>query len=277
MHYFKRILGGFGCILIFLALIVSACNKETQTSAVNNIRHVSVYVTANASLYTAVFMDIQKVEVATDTSSAFSNKNSNHSDTLWNTLAMSPGVYNISSLKNGLDTLLASGNITGKLKSIRLTLGNRNTVLYKGNRYPLQLQTGSKAITVQVGPEQQDGAGTNQIETWMNFEVSKSIIPDGERFYLKPVFKPFNLTNFGSLEGRVEPADAIKAVIVYNEQDTTTVVPDKSGAFILHGLRAGTYQVTYKALTSNKDITLTNIQVQNGRKTNIASVPLNLK
>ena len=70
---------------------------------------------------------------------------------IWQDLQIRPGVYDLLTLRNGTDTLLASGTIPeGKIKRIKITLGTNNSLVKDSVSYPLNLWKGDSVITLKL-------------------------------------------------------------------------------------------------------------------------------
>jgi hypothetical protein len=63
----------------------------------------------------------------------------------------SSGVYDLLTLRNGADTLLAGGNVhKGSMQRIRITVGTQNSLVKDGVTYPLKSVAGQSKIIVRV-------------------------------------------------------------------------------------------------------------------------------
>jgi len=103
--------------------------------------YLSIYMMDDPVLFTQVLIDIKQVAVKIDTAAHHGDADDNHqwnddyrgchngNSTIWDTLAVTPGIYDLLKLRNGTDTLLASSLIAnGKVLQVRITLGTDNTV-----------------------------------------------------------------------------------------------------------------------------------------------------
>ena len=137
--------------MLFLAVIssvaITACKKENSASNDSPVpagkQNVSVYLNDDPIPHVLkVLVDIRYVEVKVDTGRAhhdddFYNddhdRDNDHHDGdhfgKWDTLSVTPRVYDLLRLKNGTDTLIGSGLTNlGKITKIRITLGNDNVI-----------------------------------------------------------------------------------------------------------------------------------------------------
>ncbi|HET7118450.1 MAG TPA: DUF4382 domain-containing protein, partial [Hanamia sp.] len=241
-------------------------------------------------------IDIRYVEVKIDTSARHIDDDKYgdndvdedddhlHSDQYgkWDTLTINPGVYNISSLRNGVDTLLGTANIAqGTIRKIRLTLGTNNSVVVAGVRNSLSLYPGTNNyvyVKIHDGDEdeEEDYNYNTFIKTsvWIDFNICESIKLKNGQYYLKPVLKTFGKKNFGEIEGKVFPYSAHPSVIVSNAVDSASAIPEDDGEYKIEGLKQGAFQVTFKGTAGFKDTTIANVQVQNGKETHLPNITL---
>jgi hypothetical protein len=274
------------CLIFF----ISACKKEVSSSNSNtNAKKLSVYLTDDPCNFDSVFIDIRTVEVKIDTSSHmdddhYGDADDDHDDDhlgrdqygKWDTLSIRPGMYNVMALRNGIDTLLGTANLPkGRIRKIRLTLGTNNSVVLNGVNHPLNVLPGTNNyVYVKLHDEDHDDLTPTQASLWLDFDVCQSIRSYNGQYYLKPVLKPFGINHFGSIEGKVLPAAAHAFVEAGNTTDSATAIPDKDGDYRIRGLRAGTYNVTFKGSNGYKDTTITNIQLHDGQETKIPTITL---
>lgn len=277
-------------VCLSLLLFISACKKETSSSNSNtNAKKLSVYLTDDPCNFDSVLIDIRTVEVKIDTSSHmdddhFGDADDDHDDDhrdhdqfgKWDTLNISPSVYNVMALRNGIDTLLGTTNLpAGRIRKIRLTLGTNNSVVVNGVSHPLNLLPGTNNyVYVKLHDEDHDDITPTQTSLWLDFDVCRSIRFSNGQYYLKPVLKPFGRNHFGSIEGKVLPAAAQAFVIAHNTVDSATAMPGREGEYDIRGLKAGTYDVSFKGSNGYKDTTITNVEVHNGQETKLAPITL---
>ena len=92
-------------VLAFVCLATfSACNDDDEKSGTS---YLAVHLTDTVAPYDSVIIDVQGVEVKSESGSVLLNIN--------------PGHYNLLDFTNGKDTLIASGDIpSGTVSQIRL-------------------------------------------------------------------------------------------------------------------------------------------------------------
>lgn len=281
----------FSVLSLFLvfALVFQSCTKDEFSSS-GATQNLAVYLTDDPAQFDKVLVQINSVEVKLDTGEHRgdddfgdrSGKKDDDSDDdrkghdefgQWDTLNVAPGQYDILSLRNGVDTLLAQGAINGTVRKIRIAIG-AVTVVRDGVSYPVNLLPGvSNYLYIKVHKEHMRDSGSTK-KLWIDFDISRSIIEINGKYYLRPVLKPFCDKNTGELKGVVLP-DAARAIVrVYNAFDTATAIPGREGKFRIRGLSDGTYSVLYKASNGYRDTTITNVNVAKGKESELPKVTL---
>ncbi len=271
-------------MLIILSAIIVGCQKDlssaiTDTSSTSSTtQNVSMYLTDGPGMYDKVNLDIQSVLVLVDTSANTRRHDSCNwgriggfgprpdSSLVWENLNITPAIYNILALSNGVDTLLAQSNIPkGTVRLIRINLGTNNTVVKDSVTYPLTIPAGTNSyILVQMQGGEWDNFATNHFRLWLDFDVARSIVQiNSTTFYLRPVVNFFVTKNTGSISGTVAPLNAKAIVTVYGSSDTAYAIPGPLGNYVVRGLADGTYSAYFHSYNGYKDTTITNIKISN--------------
>jgi len=257
-------------------IFLPGCNKENSMSAVSPTgqQQLSIYMMDDPVVFTKVLIDIKQVAVKIDTAAHRDDNDDNHqwnddyrgcrngNSTIWDTLSISPGVYDLLKLRNGTDTLLANGLVAnGKVLQVRITLGTNNTVYTDSvTSYPLNIIGPRNYFDINVRKDDIAAITNSQLTIWFDFNLSKSVIFDNGKYWLKPELKPFNDKKRPKLEGRVLPEGGAGYIAVYNATDTLYAVPWFNGYYQVRGITAGNYVIYFKGRNGYKDST-TNIAV----------------
>ena len=291
MKLFKKPIAWTGILILTVSLLIAACQKQALPG--NNTtapKQLSVYLTDDPCDYTSVFIDIRYVEVKVDTSAAHMNDDNygdddhnsdddhQHQDQYgkWDTLTIRPGVYNILKLRNGIDTVLGTGNLpAGKIRKIRITLGTNNSLVKTGVTYPLNLWPGTNNyVYLKIHNEDEDEVAAGHSAIWMDFNVCESIRFSNGQYYLKPFLKPFSMKQSGKIEGKVFPHEALPFVKAFNATDSASAIPEDEGEYKIVGLKEGAYSILFKGSNGYRDTTISNIQVQRGKEIHIPDITL---
>jgi hypothetical protein len=289
----SRLLTGAIAMASFGTLLISSCQKGISTEAVPaNKSDLSVYMTDGPnSFFDKVLVDIQTIAVKVDTASD-SLKVGYHTrirpegaavqyadwvdaHSVWDTLSIAPGEYNLLDFANGADTLLSSSNIhKGRIIAFRLTLGSNNELVKGSVNYPLNLWPGTQNVFIRIFGDQCDEWATNRYRFWIDFDAGRSIVRvnNGE-FFLRTVLRAFTISNTGSIEGRVLPISAYPIVSVFSGLDSLYALPNLAGAFKVMGLPDTTYSVFFNASQGYQDTTITGVKV-NGDAVHLGTITL---
>jgi hypothetical protein len=146
--------------------------------------------------YDAIMVDIQGVEVIMD----------GGAPVMLNTLK---GIYNLLDYTNGLNTIIATGDLhEGIVSQIRLILGTNNTVTVDNVVYPLSTPSAMQSgLKLQI--HQMLVAGVSY-SILLDFDASQSIVLQGNNDYkLKPVIRTINAAVSGSIRGSITPIGMI--------------------------------------------------------------------
>ena len=274
----------FGLIAVLVAITgIIACSKNGNSPQTPNAgqQKVSLYLTDGPGIFDNVFIDIKSVDVWVDTSAHGEppHRHWRHEDSLnglWQPLTITPGVYDLLALRNGLDTLLASGVLPkGKIKLIKIELGTNNAVVKDSVTYPLHLfHQDSSFVLINLKGDEWDEFTSGQSRLWLDFDINRSIINWNNGFYLRPFLKCFVEKNTSSIAGFVLHHEAFPVVTVFNETDTGYALPQHEGRFKVRGLSPGVYSVYVNGSNGYQDTTINNVSVTSGNETNIGTITL---
>jgi hypothetical protein len=276
-------------------LVFAACHKSNSSDSNPNIpkgqSQVSVYMMDGPADYTKVLIDIRQVAVEIDTASK--QNDSDHDDqwddnycgehrtkenssVIWDTLSITPGVYDLLQLRNGADTLLASGlYASGKILKIKVTLGSDNTIYTDSStHYPLEVFGPSPAFTINVSRTNVQNVSNNEFKVWLDFNLGRSIFFWSGTFYLKPYFVVFNDMVSAKVQGTVLPPGAGALVTGISGTDTIYAVPFGNGQYQFRGVPAGTWSFNFKGSHGYQDTTITNVAVDSMKTVKLPTITL---
>lgn len=236
-------------------LFITSCNNDKDKS------HLTVNMTDAPGNYDAVMVDIQGVEVT----------GSNGNAVVLNT---SSRVYNLLNFSNGLDTLIATGDLDpGTVSQIRLILGTNNTVKVDGVVYPLSTPSAMQSgLKLQIKQTFEPGVSYSIL---LDFDANKSIVKQGNGEYqLKPVIRTIDAAISGSIKGSISLIGEIATVTATSNGITYSSVTNAEGYFLIAGLPAGTYDITITPALPLQPVTKTGLVVSIGTSTNIGIIVL---
>jgi len=237
-----------------LVMQISSCTKDTTEN--KQAAKLTVRMTDAPANYDEVLIDVQGVEVTGNGGSAV----------MLNTTAK---VYNLLELSNGVNALIATGDLNaGAVSQIRLILGTNNSVKVAGVVYPLttpsDMQSGLK---LQVNQTFEAGVS---YEMLLDFDASQSIVLKGNNEYqLKPVIRTIDTAISGSIKGSVSPLTGNILIAATSNGVTYTTVTAANGSFLIAGLPLGAYDITVTPVLPLQPITITGKAVVVGASTDL--------
>ncbi len=291
----KTITKWLGAILGCGMIIFLACNKDNSSASNPNIpaghSQVSIYMTDGPVEFYKVLVDIRQVAVLIDTASKQNDPDDDHqwdddwwgwhhdkdhNSLIWDTLYITPGVYDLLQLRNGTDTLLGSGTYpNGKILKVRVTLGSDNSLFTDSlTSYPLDVFGPHPYFDINVRKENVFGVSSNDFKLWLDFNLQRSIFFWSGTFYLKPYIVVFNDHTTARIQGVVLPPGASPLVEAFNTTDTVYAVPNGDGSYQIRNVNAGTYSITFFGHHGYTDTTISNIVVNEGDKTKAPTITL---
>lgn len=249
------------CVAAFslLVLLLPSCTKDKENG--QGKAHLSVKMTDAPANYDAVMVDVQGVEIVGSDEKAI-------------TLNAKAGIYNLLSLSNGVDTLIATGDLEpGTISQIRLILGSNNTVTVDGVVYPLSTPSAEQSgLKLQVHHTFEPDISYSIL---LDFDASQSIVMTGNGVYkLKPVIRTIDTAITGAIKGSITPLGANVIVTATAAGVSYSSVTNLNGEFVISGLPAGTYDITVTPELPLLPVIVIGKAVVIGASTNIGIVVL---
>jgi hypothetical protein len=277
-------------LVISSSIFFIACQKQigndSNSVPAGNTKY-SVFLTDGPNDYQQVMIDIQKIEIKLDTCKT--NRDEDHDKPgcdndhdsmdhhceIWQELDIHPGKYDLLKLRNGIDTLLASGVAgAGKIERIKITLGTDNSVMVDSVQHPLLLINNQNFVFINIHKEHLDSATANDLQLFLDFDLLHSIRYFNGQYWLKPVLKPFGKHHTGEIEGKVRPVNSFGLIKAFNETDTAYARPGDEGEFKIRGLKDGTYNVLIDGLNGYQDSTISNVIVHRRQEVDLGNIEL---
>jgi hypothetical protein len=246
-------------VIAIFSLMTASCKKSSPSGTSS----FAVRMTDAPGNFSAVYIDLQSVIVTGGSGGDV-------------TLNVHPGIYNLLDFSNGIDTLIASGNLqVGSVEQVRLVLGSNNSVVVNGQSYPLSTPSAQQSgLKLQVHQTLEAGVSYSLL---LDFDANQSVVLQGNGSYLlKPVIRTVEAAVSGSISGLINP---ISAMVVVTATDNASGISYSSvtqvnGQFLLSGLPAGIYSVTITPPSPLLPVTMTNVMVTTGVKTNVGTINL---
>lgn len=244
--------------IIFSSVLLPSCSDEEKNA------RIEVRLTDSPGDYEEVNIDIQAVEV---------HVSSGDQQSGWQTLDIIPGIYDIRKLSNGLDTLLGTIELpAGRISQIRLVLGSNNSVKIDNEIISLSTPSAQQSgLKLNVQTELKEGITYKLL---LDFHAAQSIVHKGNGAYsLKPVIKIITEATSGAIEGVLSIPASLPAVFAIAGDDTIgTSFANETGEFLIKGLPAGSYTVSFSPKSGYTIADKTNVGVTVGTVTNLGTV-----
>ncbi|HYV95083.1 MAG TPA: DUF4382 domain-containing protein [Chitinophagales bacterium] len=240
--------------LVVITVLLGACKKDEKGTSTLSIR-----MTDDPANYDAVYIDIEGVEITGEGGGV-------------TVLNVNAGIYNLLDFANGVDTLIATGNLNaGTISQIRLILGENNSVVVDNLTYPLSTPSAPESgLKLQVHDEFVAGIAYAIL---LDFDANESIVQQGNGSYqLKPVIRVVDVAISGSIKGAIIPAGINCSVSASGNGFTYTTYCDADGNFLLQGIPPGAYQITFTPELPFLPITLDNVNVTVGAVTDLGVI-----
>lgn len=165
----------FAMLTLTFMGIFYACTKGDASDSGTTV--FTVRLTDNPFAAEEVNVDIQEVRI-----------NFQGGSDEWVVLPTRTGIYNLLDLQNGVDTIIASGAISGRtIGDIRVVLGTNNSIRIRNKVYPMAIPSGAESgLKIKAGKQLAMGGGSVTVD----FDAALSVHEAGNGTYmLKPVLK----------------------------------------------------------------------------------------
>jgi uncharacterized protein DUF4382 len=280
---------------VALILFFASCSKENSVKSSSTVPNgeskVSVHLMDGPMAFDKVLIDIRQIAIEVDTATSQSSQDNNNQwdnnycgwgrgqnnkSLIWDTLSVTPGLYDLLQLRNGVDTLLGSGvYVSGKILKVRITLGSDNSVYTDSTTsYPLEIFGPNPYFDINVSRQNVASVTNNEFELWLDFNIARSVFFWNGTFLLKPYIVVFNDIVSAKISGQVLPWGSTALITVANTSDTLYAIPNWNGNYLLRGVPAGTYSINFKGTNGYQDTTINNIVVDSMKVTQVPTITL---
>lgn len=164
---------------------------------------------------------------------------------------------------------------SGKISQVRLKLGDQNSVKIDGETHELKTPSGQQSgLKLKIDATLTEGISYSVL---LDFDAARSVVKAGNsgNFNLKPVIRVITAAVDGAIKGNVNPAAASPAVFAIIGEDTLgTSFANENGNFMILGLDAVTYNVSFAPQSEYAEKTIENVEVAIGNVTDLGTVEL---
>ncbi len=179
-------------------------------------------------------------------------------------------------MTNGKDVLIASDDFpVGKISQLRLILGDNNSVTTQDGQ-TVMMKTPSaqtSGLKLKINATLQAGITYKLL---LDFDASRSIVKTGNgRFNLKPVIRAIAEAQSGVIKGTVSPAESLPAVWAISNTDSIGTYADANSNFLIKGVPAGSYRVSFAPKNPFKPKSLDGVTVNTGAVTDLKVLTIN--
>lgn len=263
--------------LFFLSVLLVTfygCTNDTNNSVnqTDGSARISIKLVDSPGDYDKVFVDIQDIMIKMNDDSEGENG--------WESLGITPGIYDLLELTGGKSAILIDDYevLAGELSQMRLILGDQNSVVKGDDEFPLKTPSAQQSgLKLKINQTLEAGYLYSFV---LDFDVAKSIVVAGNsgNIILKPVINASLEAASGIIQGLISPSDfqTEVSVVVDGETITSYANSDNSGAFMLYGVFAGTYDLTITPDPNTNYIpqVLNGVEVINGQITDVGTIEL---
>lgn len=156
----------------FSTLLLLSCSRENSSQS----SILKVRMTDAPADWDQVNVDLREVKV-----------NFSDDSTGWVSLQTHSGIYDLLTLQNGVDTLIAQGTVpAGMVKEIRFVLGSNNSIMVNGQTYPLTIPSGeTSGLKIKIHKNIRAGLDSLLID----FDAAMSVKEENGSYKLRPVIQ----------------------------------------------------------------------------------------
>lgn len=260
---------GFFSVLFVLGLLLTGCTRsgadDIDPNPLPQYRNVNLFLSDAPADFQQVLIDIQKIEVKIDLDATHENddyygdNDDDYDDTeevdafgRWVSLNVNPVQLDVLSLRNGLERLMGTALVGTRIRKVRITLGHANTLIDGDGRFcRLSLVNDTENfIYARVKSDDMDNSVRGTTDLRVDFDLARSIVPDGDEYLLTPQIRLFNLRTSGSVSGMIIPGEVGARVRITDGRgfETGAIPAFDQGIFRVRGLRPGVaYTLTVQA------------------------------
>lgn len=252
-----------GLFSLIASLNLTSCASDNDN---NSSVPFEVRMTDSPGDYESVKIDLLDVKIKVS--------DDNDDSKGWQSLkTVKPGIYDLLELTNGKDILIANDAFpAGKISQIRLILGDNNSVTYKGVVYPMRTPSSqTSGLKLKMNANLQAGITYKLL---LDFDASKSIVQNSNKFSLKPVIRFIAEAQSGAIKGKITPLDSQPAVWAISGADSIGTYANANGDFLIKGIPVGSYRVSFSPKNNYLPRSIDGVRVDIGVVTDMKTVTI---
>jgi hypothetical protein len=138
----------------------------------------------------------------------------------------------------------------------------------------LRLLNNQHFVYLNIKRDHLDSLTSNNLQLYLDFDLTHSIRFFNGQYWLKPVIKPFGRHSTGEIEGKVTPPHSFGIIKAFNSSDTAYARPWSEGEFKIRGLNEGIYSLYIQGASGYQDTTITNISVTRHGEIKLGTIQL---
>lgn len=191
----------------------------------------------------------------------------------WVYLTTSAGNYDMLSLVNGRDALLATQFVQpGRITQMMLEFGDHNAMVMDERQYPLVMSDGRTELLLTT-----DFYVTEDevLPVMIDLDVARSVVTDNGAYLLRPVARAIDLTKTGSVHARTTVVTGgTNAVFADNGTNVYTAYADRgTGELLMRGLAPGRYTISIYYPGADRPVVIDDVRVEARAVTELDVMP----
>lgn len=187
----------------------------------------------------------------------------------WVYLTTSAGTYDMLSLVNGKDVLLANEFVTpGHITQMMIEFGDHNSLVLDDRAYHLVPSDGQTKLLMKTDLYVTADA---VLPVMIDFDVARSVVLKDDAYVLRPVARAISLTRTGSIHTstRVITGGATAVFADDGMNQYTTYADRNTGEVLLRGLPPGGYTLMIYYPNADRPVVIEGVRVAAGVVTNV--------
>lgn len=192
----------------------------------------------------------------------------------WIYLTTSAGTYDMLSLVNGKDALLAHEFVPpGRITQVMLEFGDHNSLVLDDRAYHLIPSDGQTKLLMNTDMYVTADA---VLPVMIDFDVARSVLLQDDAYVLRPVARAINLKRTGSIHAQTRVITGGTTAVFADDGINiyTTYADRSSGTMLMRGLPPGRYTLKIYYSGSDRPVVYEGVNVVAGAVTDVDAIPM---